>query len=123
MITCYNIPLRINSPQASTKKDHWGKRLRAKKLMQMAVKRYMAACLAKPPCKVTLTRIAPRMLDEHDNLRTAMKPIVDIIADVLIPGLKMGRADDSKEITWEYAQEKGKVREYFLRVQIEHNLP
>jgi hypothetical protein len=70
------------------------------------------------PCKVTLTRIAPRSLDAHDNLPMSMKWIVDAIADCIIPGLKPGRADDNKEISWEYKQEKGKPHEYGLKIEI-----
>ena len=70
------------------------------------------------PCTVRLTRIAPRMLDAHDNLPMSMKWIVDSMADCIIPGKKAGRADDCKQITWIYNQERGRPKEYALRVEI-----
>jgi hypothetical protein len=69
-------------------------------------------------CEIELCRIAPRELDFHDNLRMAMKPIVDIIADWLIPGLQKGHADSDKRLLWKYAQEKGKPKEYAVRIRI-----
>lgn len=70
------------------------------------------------PCSIRLTRIAPRMLDSHDNLPMSLKWIVDSLADCIFPGKAAGRADDCKEITWLYNQEKGKTKEYALRVEI-----
>lgn len=52
---------------------------------------------------ITLTRLAPRELDGHDNLRTALKPTVDGIADAL--GLK---SDRDPRVEWLYAQAKSK---------------
>lgn len=70
------------------------------------------------PCNVVLTRIAPRCLDEHDNLRMCFKWIADAIAEYLVPGKAVGRADDCKEIGWAYKQEKGGIREYAIRIEI-----
>ena len=70
------------------------------------------------PCRVILTRIAPRSLDSHDNLPMSLKWVADAIAENLIPGKAVGRADDSKEITWEYRQKKGKVREYAVIIEL-----
>jgi hypothetical protein len=71
-----------------------------------------------PPCIVKLSRIAPRMLDEEDNLRTAFKHIKDHIADIIIPFLAPGRADGNKGIKWEFNQYKGKPKEYALQIEI-----
>jgi hypothetical protein len=76
-------------------------------------------CGIQPPCKVTMTRISPRDLDEHDNLRSALKHIVDAIADILIPGLKAGRADGDKSIQWIYEQKKGLPKEFALSLILE----
>lgn len=55
----------------------------------------------RPPAIVTLTRRAPRELDD-DNLRGALKAVRDQIADQL-------RVNDrSPRVEWRYAQEKGK---------------
>lgn len=65
------------------------------------------------PCVVTLTRIAPRKLDAHDNLRSAAKGCVDGIADWL--DLK---TDADPRVTWVYAQERGAPKEYALRIEV-----
>lgn len=70
------------------------------------------------PCCIVLTRIAPRELDDDDNLRYAFKSHKDKIADILIPGLAPGRADGDKRLQWKYAQEKGKPKEYAMKIQI-----
>lgn len=64
--------------------------------------------------KITLTRVAPRELDSHDNLRTAMKPLVDGITDAL--GLKNDR---TSAIDWVYAARSGEVREYAVEIRIQ----
>jgi hypothetical protein len=77
---------------------------------------------AKPvitlPCHVVLTRISPRKLDDHDNLRVSFKWIVDAVAEYLIPGKAAGRADDSKKITWDYKQERGIAHEHAVSIEI-----
>jgi hypothetical protein len=69
------------------------------------------------PVVIILTRISSRKLDD-DNLPTAFKWIRDSIADYIIPGLKPGRADDNKGLTFVYRQEKGKPKEQAIRIQI-----
>ena len=70
----------------------------------------------EPRCHVKLIRIAPRQLDD-DNLAYAFKHIRDTISDLIKPGMAKGRAD-SKDITFEYAQEKGKVKEYGIKIEV-----
>lgn len=53
------------------------------------------------PAVVTLTRIGRRKLDAHDNLRSALKGVVDGIAD----WLKV--KDDDPRIEWRYDQRTG----------------
>jgi hypothetical protein len=66
------------------------------------------------PCTVTLTRIAfSNGLDEHDNLRSALKKIVDGIADAL--GLA---SDRTPLVQWEYAQRRGKPKETAVLVEV-----
>ncbi len=67
---------------------------------------------------VRFTRVAPRMLDSGDNLPSAMKGIRDEVASVL------GVSDAvSGGVTWAYSQERGKVREYAVRVTIDVAVP
>jgi hypothetical protein len=115
----YNLPLTIESE--GNKNDHWTKKRKRKKIQKASIKILICNTKIKPPCTVTLTRIAPRTLDEHDNLRTALKWAVDIVADILIPGLRPGRADGSKDIKWEFKQEYGGVRIYGLKIELQQD--
>jgi len=67
---------------------------------------------------IKLIRVSPRQLDEHDNLKTCFKYIVDALAEVLNPGKAPGRADDSKLLEWQYEQEKGEPKQRAIRVVI-----
>ncbi len=64
------------------------------------------------PCVVTLTRISPGTLDAHDNLPSAFKNVVDGVADWL------GIDDADPRVTWVYEQEKCKLKEFGVRVEI-----
>lgn len=49
-------------------------------------------------------------MDEDDNLRMAFKGIKDAIADLIVPGLQAGRADDAIfGISWRYSQTTAKM--------------
>lgn len=75
------------------------------------------------PCQVTLIRVSPRPMD-LDNFVTSMKYIKDKIAELIIPGLAKGQADDEKRgITWRYKQEKGKPKIYAIRIEITQLAP
>jgi hypothetical protein len=100
------IPLKTVS-EANCRK-HWRVKARRHKLQKQAV--YLSCFQIVPallPCIVKITRIG-RKLDD-DNLVAALKYIRDAIAELLVPGKAVGRADDHKDIQWEYAQEKGAV--------------
>ncbi len=73
------------------------------------------------PCLVKMTRIAPREFD-FDNLVSSFKYIRDYISERILPGLAKGRADGDKRIEWVYNQEKGKTREYAIRIEIYTNV-
>lgn len=111
------IPLKVVSE--SNIHEHWTKRAKRAKRQRRNV------CMIMRPyvlCReqitsgfltITLTRIAPRNLDS-DNIRGAFKAVRDGVADVL--GMKN---DESSFLNWEYAQEKGGVKEYGIRIEIE----
>lgn len=62
---------------------------------------------------VELTRIAPRMLDAHDNLPAALKHVTDGIADWL------GVDDRDERVTWlQPKQERGAPGQYAVRVVV-----
>jgi hypothetical protein len=64
------------------------------------------------PVTVTLTRISWGKLDEHDNLPSAFKHVVDELAAWL------GIDDADKRVTWRYAQKKGMRGEYGVVVEV-----
>jgi crossover junction endodeoxyribonuclease RusA len=105
------LPVRIESE--ANKRCHWAvKRKRTAVLRQAG---YLAARLANTGAwtsyTVTLTRIAPRKLD-GDNLQSGCKAFRDGVADFL------GIDDGSDRLTWRYAQERGKPKEYAVRLEI-----
>lgn len=101
------LPLRIES--VANKREHWGKRAARAKAHRFAA----LAVPAHPlPCTVTLTRIAPRALDD-DNLQSGFKALRDGIAD------RLGVKDNDPRVTWRYAQERGQPKQYAVRVCIE----
>ncbi len=61
--------------------------------------------------EVTVTRVSPGELDEHDGLRAALKPVVDGVTDAL--GLKN---DKHPQLKIQYAQLKAK--NYSVRVDL-----
>jgi len=108
MITA-TIPLRIVS--AANRREHWAAKARRAKAERAAA---MAVPKPRPAARyrITLTRIGPRAIkDEHDNLPTAFKALVDGIAD------RLGIDDGDERLTWVYRQERG--TEYAVRVEIE----
>lgn len=62
--------------------------------------------------RVLLVRISPRSLDD-DNLRGCLKATRDSVSDAL--GLPNDR---DPRVLWEYGQEKGKPKEYAVRITI-----
>lgn len=64
---------------------------------------------------ITLVRVAPRPFD-GDNLQASLKPVRDGVADAF------NLRDDAINLTWAYAQRRGKVREYGVQVVLEVRL-
>lgn len=111
------VPIRIESE--SNKSEHWSKTALRKKKHKKAIQYTIHQTGVSLPCSVTLTRIAPRSLDEEDNLPAALKCAKDAVADILVPNLAPGRADGDKRISWHFKQEKGEKREYALKIELE----
>ena len=110
------LPLRLVSVLNS--REHWGKRAARAKIQRNIVKislRRKVGPLILPgfldDAEVLFTRVAPRQLD-GDNLQAAFKAVRDGVADAL------GVKDNDPRIAWRYAQERGKPREYAVRVEI-----
>lgn len=111
-----NVLLPIRTWSEANLRIHWGKRARRAKKQRQAARLFVRAARPALPATgaiaVTLTRIAPRVLDT-DNLASGLKAVRDGVADAL------GVNDGSSRIEWRYAQEKGKPREYAVRVEIQ----
>lgn len=80
----------------------------------LAVMRQLDPAEFSDGCRVTMTRIAPsKGLDEHDNLRSALKHACDSVADWL------GLNDNDPRIDWKYGQRRGRPGEYAVIVEVE----
>ena len=111
----------VTVSEANRGSEHWRIKAKRHKLQKAAVYKLMRAQLLSVclPCRIKMTRIAPRFLDKHDNLPMSQKYLVDAICEILIPGKAVGRADDSDQLTICYDQEKRGVKEYGVVVEIE----
>lgn len=78
------------------------------------------SCEDKNPFIARICYIRPRELD-YVNLVSSLKHAQDVIADILIPGLKAGRADGDKRILWDFMQKKGLPKEYALLITFTDN--
>lgn len=109
------IPLRLKS--VANLREHWTVKAKRTKHERLVVTEFLWAHAGKrhgPPrvkITITLTRIAPRHLDD-DNLRSACKAIRDGIAAWLLV------QDNHPLLIWEYAQRKGEPKEYAIEITI-----
>lgn len=113
------IPIRLNNPVNGP--QGMSKGLMIARANERKSQRRMAHAIVKAhvgemsvlPAVVTMTRIAPRKIDAHDNLPAAFKSFVDGTADAL--GIK----DNDPRITWKYDQRREGVRQYGVEIRIE----
>lgn len=113
--------LKVPHPLTSegNKTDHWSMKKARSDILKFLTKLHLNN-IKEPiqlPCSVTLTRVAPRKLDD-DNLRTAFKHVRDTIAAFIFDDWRMGRKDNDPRIKWLYAQKKGEVGEYAFEIEI-----
>lgn len=118
LIKSYTLPIVIVSE--GNLFEHWTKSNARHKRQKKSIKDNLSELSAYKDKKIVvkLVRIASRKLDTGDNLNYSFKWIRDSIADIIYPGMKAGRADDTDLIEWQYDQEKGKPKEKALRVEI-----
>ena len=109
------VPVHIKSLN-ETLSTHW--RTRAPTNVTHRYSAFMALKAATKweygvfPCTVTLTRVAPRELDD-DNLIGGFKSVRDGVADWL------GLADNDPRVKWRYAQQRApKARLYSALIEI-----
>lgn len=88
------------------KGEHWTDKHRRTKLQKGTVFLILRphAAKFKLPCKLKLTRYAPRILDKRDNLPMSLKYILDAVCAVITGDYRPGRADSSEEIDVTYHQ-------------------
>lgn len=77
------------------KSEHWSEKHRRHRLQKGSI-----ALILRPihhhlrmPCRITLTRYAPRKLDQFDNLPMSLKYILDAICEIITNDYTPGRAD------------------------------
>jgi hypothetical protein len=107
------LPLKIES--VANKRWHWAKLAtyhKTRRLQAWAELRALDIGRLIGPVRVVITRIAPRQLDGHDNLRSGAKGLVDGVADWL------GVPDSDPRIQWDYAQETGAPKQYAVRIEV-----
>lgn len=119
----FKIPIRTVS-EANMTGEHWTKKSKRHKAQRVAVSLMFNAMPfyrkdpISLPCKIIMTRIAPRKLDIGDNLPMSLKTIRDEIAEHLTGETKAGRGDGDERLQFEYKQEKGLPKEYAVRIEI-----
>lgn len=100
-------------PSCANLREHWAARHRRVSEQRKTARLMLLAVCGQfsPPAPfpvegivVTLTRVAPRSLDDHDNLRMALKAVADGVADWL------GVDDRDPSVKWKYAQRPGRER-------------
>lgn len=110
----------IRNGKKCYKGEHWTDKHRRTKLQKgttfMMLRPY--ASMLKLPCKLILTRFAPRTLDKRDNLPMSLKYILDAVCAVITGDYRPGRADSSEEIDVIYNQVVSK--EYGVMVEIQN---
>ena len=114
------IPLKTVSEGNASQREHWSVKHRRHKA-QSTETTLALRCAWGPmvgtwttPCTITLTRIAPRVLD-GDNLQGALKYVRDAVARWL-------KLDDADQLLiWAYAQRPGGVRTYAVIIHLEED--
>ncbi len=115
------IPVRTVSE--ANDERHWRTRQRRRRAQHEVVTTYLMGKVGAarrampgfspgaPSLRIRLTRIAPGRLD-MDNLATSTKSVQDCLAEWLLVD------DGHPGLLWEYAQERGKPRQYAVRIEI-----
>lgn len=113
------IPIRLVSE--SNQHVHWRVKAGRVKAQRDAVARWLGqvdGAFFAGELIVTVTRIAPRLLDEHDNLPSACKASVDAIAQWL--GLKNDR---DPRVRWSCEQVQRAAKTYGVAIRVEVTQP
>lgn len=126
----------VKTVSEANARGHWARRHERVRAQRSAVKlvwhaapwRERAHIELDAGLVVTITRVAPRALDEGDNVASSVKACRDELAVLLgLPLVPRGRsrrtldiADDrDPRVTWRVEQRKGEPGEYAVEVRIE----
>ncbi len=105
------MPLHTMSEANASQREHWGskhRRHKGQRAVTYFTLRDVLGCVSpvQAPMTITLTRIAPRALDEGDNLAASLKACRDGVADYLCGHYGQGQ-DRQPGLHWRYAQRQG----------------
>jgi len=125
-MNAFTAVLPIRTVSESNSSEHWATRGKRHTAQQFVVKCAMMHVEITLPCSITITRLAPRKLDD-DNLRGSLKWIRDEISDVIMKERRVfnrngtvvklkGRNDSNPKIQWIYEQQSSK--EYAVKIMI-----
>lgn len=95
------LPIRVVS--GDNARIHWGQRSRQTKQKRQGIGLLLNGHGLRLPVLARMVRLAPRKLDGHDGLRSAMKVVADAVADAF------GVRDDNVWISFDYDQKPSKA--------------
>lgn len=107
------IVLPFKTPSLANARLYWRKRAEIAKAQRNKAKWMVQNEVRYPfplPVRVTLTRAAPRALDD-DNLAGALKHVRDGVADGL------GLPNDRDNVTWQYGQARQREPEVWVDIE------
>lgn len=104
----FTLPIKLES--IANKRWHWRKKANYVRGIRDAV--YLKCPGFEVPCVVTMTRIAPRSLDDDNNV-SAFKAVRDSIAK------RLEVDDRDPRVLFRCGQRKGKPKEYAIEVQLQ----
>ncbi len=108
-----------NAPRSKWREKN--RRVADQRSVVTAVLQVKAKAFLTLPLVVTIVRIAPRDHD-GDNLQNTLKAVRDAVAALACPVRRSdGRVegnDRDTRVTWRYGQERGKPKEYAVRVEL-----
>jgi hypothetical protein len=112
----FELPLRTKSEANCF--EHWTKKHKRHQGQRLAISQAIFPVRGQIPlpCKILLTRLAPKTLDKHDNLPMSFKYIVDAICSIITGNYKPGKADGDERISINYDQIISK--EYGIIIEI-----
>lgn len=114
----YDVTVRIpiKTVSETNQREHHMARHRRRRQQRQTVAMVMIGQLRasgiKAPCAVHLTRCAPSVGLDGDNLVSSLKAVRDGVADAL------GVDDGDASVTWHYEQRRSKPREWCVEIRI-----